>query len=267
LKKQKPPVRAAALQSVPNKRGRQQLPYRTFGADSQVGGALPADGRSIRQADRGLAMRFRRKARFVRDPLAVSTPLDRNARARIIHFAETYERNTKAPGQRMGALGLTGLAVLKALLFQFMGRGGLTCPSYTALQRATGLCRQTIARALDRLERAGIIKRIQRIVRERTVDQGRELVVARQGSNLYSFMPPEMPTKWPSLLSSDYPRTNKQQHGLGKRKPAETGVPYFDMGSIGDLVGARIKKLSTEQLDWRASARLLYTRKPRFTAS
>lgn len=205
-------------------------------------------------------MRYRRRAKFVRDPVAVSTPLDRNARARLIHFAETYERNTKAPGQRMGALGLTGLAVLKALIFTFMGRGGLTCPSYTALQRATGLCRQTIARALDRLERAGIIKRIQRIVRERIVDQGRELVVARQGSNLYAFAAPEMAGPWPSLLNRRDLTKDRTRKGLGSRKQADPAPQQRRSGSIADLAAVITKKWASCQPDWRVQARKMTVR-------
>jgi hypothetical protein len=56
--------------------------------------------------------RYRHKAMFVRDPLAHSTPLDRNARASLIFLAERLERRTKGKGRKNGALGAIGLDVL-----------------------------------------------------------------------------------------------------------------------------------------------------------
>src|SRR5262245_33551245 len=110
---------------------------------------------------------YRRNARFILDPREHSTPLDRNQKARLMYLAERLELRTKAPGKRCGALGQSGLLVLRMLLRFANGRDGLCCPSYIALECATKLCRQTIASSLKRLEQAGIIKiarRLQRLV-------------------------------------------------------------------------------------------------------
>ena len=40
-------------------------------------------------------------------------------------------------------------------------------PSYTQIQKITGFCRETIAKALKNLELAGILEIMRRIVRER----------------------------------------------------------------------------------------------------
>lgn len=85
--------------------------------------------------------------------------MDRNERARLIYHAERLERETKGKGQRNGALGQTGLMVLRALLFRF---APCPAPSYGQLQRWTGLCRQAIADALGRLEAAGLVNRRKR---------------------------------------------------------------------------------------------------------
>ncbi len=45
--------------------------------------------------------------------------IDRNARARMMFYAEALDRRTKLPGQHGGVLKRTGLAVLRALLFSF----------------------------------------------------------------------------------------------------------------------------------------------------
>ena len=74
------------------------------------------------------------------DPRQHCRPLDRNERVRVIVAAEALERRTKAPGARNGALGFHNRA------------SGLCCPSYGALQAATGFCRQSIANALKRAD-------------------------------------------------------------------------------------------------------------------
>lgn len=138
--------------------------------------------------------RYRHGAVFVRDLLAVSTPLDRNMKARLLYRAETLERRTKTPGRRNGALGYVGLAVLRALLLRFHNsKSGLCCPSIMALQLATGLCRGAICDALARLERSGIVRIVRRIVRERVkrvspiTGRIESFVGTIQSSNLYAF--------------------------------------------------------------------------------
>jgi len=146
--------------------------------------------------------RYRRGSMFVRDPREHSTPLDRNQAARILFLAEQFELKSKAKGCRNGALGLTGLAVLRALLLRFQNRAtGLCCPSYIALQEATGLCRQTIASALERLAGAGIVSWTRRIVRESV----KGIVVTRQASNVYRMQEPTGTPHQASARSRSFP--------------------------------------------------------------
>jgi hypothetical protein len=110
---------------------------------------------------------YRHNAVFVADELVHTSKLDRNQRAKVLWLAEVYERAEKAPGRRNGRLGAIGLTVLRALLLRFHNRSsGLCCPSYTALQACTGLCRQAISDALARLEHAGIVRIVRRVTRE-----------------------------------------------------------------------------------------------------
>lgn len=141
---------------------------------------------------------FRHRANFVRDPLAHSTPLDRNGRARLLFLAERYERRTKEKGRENGALGNVGLEVLRALLFRFADRhSGLCFPSYLTLQALTGRCRGAIAAAIKRLEKAGIIKvtrRLKRISIDRLspiTGLPERIMATVQDSNLYAFDGPE----------------------------------------------------------------------------
>ena len=133
---------------------------------------------------------FRRGAAFV-DPRQHCRPLDRNECARILILAEALERRTRPPGARNGVLGEIGLRVLRVLVLNFVRRSdGLCTPSYTILQAATGLCRQSIANALRRLEAAGILRITRRLVREVIDVGGFRMRICRQGSNLYSAHEP-----------------------------------------------------------------------------
>jgi len=131
---------------------------------------------------------YRREARFVMNPEALSTPLDGNQRAKILHRCEVMERQTKGRGQRNGILGVPAMMVLRALLMRFHNRKtGLCFPSYDAIQEVTGLCRQSIAVALQRLESAGVLKITRRLIRIAGALGG---AICQQMSNLYAFAEP-----------------------------------------------------------------------------
>lgn len=88
--------------------------------------------------------------------------MDRNDRARVIYRAEHLDRATKLKGRKNGVLGDTGLNVLRALVFKF---GKHPTPSYDAIKRATGLCLDTVSKALKRLVATGLIEVENRSVR------------------------------------------------------------------------------------------------------
>ena len=140
--------------------------------------------------------RYRAGAVFAR-PSDHCVPIDRNQRARILYLAEALERRTKAPGRRNGVLGYVGLALLRTLLLRFANcRTGACFPSYTAIQCATGLCRQSIALGLARLEAAGVLRIVRRLVRQRVArvspwtGEPETIVTTTQASNLYAFAEP-----------------------------------------------------------------------------
>lgn len=129
---------------------------------------------------------YRRNAHFVLDPSRHSTRLDRNAKARLLVALEVMERKTKAWRRRNGAVSQIGLQVLRALLTRFHNsENGLCCPSIETLQKATGLCRQSIVNALARLEAVGVLFITRRLVRVRDPETG--VTYTRQSSNLYGF--------------------------------------------------------------------------------
>jgi DNA-binding Lrp family transcriptional regulator len=105
--------------------------------------------------------------------------------------AEALERRTKPVRGRNGVLGYVGLAVLKALVCGFQrASDGMCCPSVKAIQEKTGLSRSAIFEALNRLEAAGIVKRVRRLVRRLVDFGGLARLTTVQTSNLYAFFEP-----------------------------------------------------------------------------
>ena len=177
--------------------------------------------------------KYRQDSRFVLDPRTVSTKLDRNAKVRLLVQVEILERETKGRGRRNGLASLIGLVVLRALLLQHHNREtGICNPSYATLQRRTGLCRASIAAALQRLEAIGVLGRIQRLVR--VVDE-RGAVCVRQAANLYRFaqLPARVPIPiWaPAKRSRVYPAARLNHTGANRRQEKALGAG-FSLASI-----------------------------------
>ena len=144
-------------------------------------------------------------------------PIDRNQRVRILVLAEALERRTKAKGKQAGVLGQSGLRVLRALLFTFANLATGRCdPGYRAIQRCTGFCRQTISNALKRLEAAGLIEVIRRMVRA-----GPRAV---QTSNAYLFREaPALPAQ-AVLQLRDEPQSKKESERARSMPQLPTSV-------------------------------------------
>ena len=89
--------------------------------------------------------------------------LDREQRTRLWFHAQAMEQRTKEPRQHGGVLRRTGLAVLRALLFDFLNMQSGRCdPGHEAIAQAAGVAVSTVAPALDRLETSGLLQRIRR---------------------------------------------------------------------------------------------------------
>ena len=93
-------------------------------------------------------------------------PLDRNQRWKIYRRAEGLEARKRNLGCRNGVISVAGMTVLHVLLFTFLGRTGRCDPSYESTGRAARLSRQGVRNALKRLEAAGVIRVMRRLVRK-----------------------------------------------------------------------------------------------------
>ena len=113
-------------------------------------------------------------------------PIPKKAAVRLWHRARDFDRGTRRPGQHGGAVGHTGLAVLHALIFDFLNhRTGRLDPSYAAIAAKAGVCVRTVASALQRLKALGIPNWVRRCA-EHWAD-GR--FVLEQETNAYAVLP------------------------------------------------------------------------------
>jgi hypothetical protein len=112
--------------------------------------------------------------------------LAKKAAVRLWHRARDFDRGTHQPGHHGGALGHTGLAVLHALIFDFLNhRTGRLDPSYAAIAQKAGVCVRTVASALQRLKALGILNWVRRCAA--SMRDGR--FVLEQDTNAYVVLP------------------------------------------------------------------------------
>jgi hypothetical protein len=136
-------------------------------------------------------------------------PMPKKAAVRLWHRARDFDRGTHQPGRHGGAVGPTALAVLHALIFDFLNfRLGRLDPSYAAIARASGVCVRTVATALQRLRELGILAWIRRCAE--SWRDGR--FVLEQETNAYAVLPE---SQW-----------------RGYRPPAEPPAPAPGPGAI-----------------------------------
>jgi hypothetical protein len=171
-------------------------------------------------------------------------PMAKKAAVRLWYRARDFDRGSHEPGRHGGAVGHTALAVLHALIFDFLNhRTGRLDPSYAAIAAKAGVCVRTAATALARLKALGILAWVRRCAE--SWRDGR--FVLEQQSNAYGLLPesqwhgyrppPEPP--WPA------PGT------WGDPPPALSAVAQAALE--GDLAG-KVQALARDPKDGLAAA-------------
>lgn len=113
-------------------------------------------------------------------------PLPKKKATRLYHQARAFERQTRQPGRQDGALGRNGLAVLHALIFDFLDNvTGQLDPSYAAIARKACISVRSAARGLARLKLAGLLN-WQR--RSKPIEEDGNFLL-KQDTNAYAVLP------------------------------------------------------------------------------
>jgi hypothetical protein len=105
---------------------------------------------------------------------------------KLYHHVRRLERQTRARNRQDGAIGRNGLAVLHAMLFDFMHyASGRLDPAIKTIARAANISESSVKRGLVKLKAAGVVTWLRRCA-EDWVD-GR--FVLRQQTNAYGVLP------------------------------------------------------------------------------
>ena len=164
------------------------------------------------------------------------TPLDRNAKARLMVLAHQLARRT-APGRAYGALSAKAVAVLRALLYDFHNsKDGRCFPSYESIAAAAACARSTVAEAIKALEATGLLSWVNRIARIRVKEpnlfgrlEWRTRII--RTSNAYSFRDPGAPAPRPSSEAS---KSEKPTGPLFQEDSSlSAAAPDFPPGELG----------------------------------
>ena len=119
-----------------------------------------------------------------------------------------FERQTRPKGRQDGALGRNGLAVLHALLFDFLNyASGRLDPSYARIADKACISIRSVARGLVSLKARGVLHWLRRC-REDHDEAGRFRL--RQESNAYAVLPA---SQWRGYLEPEPPPLEAWQLG------------------------------------------------------
>lgn len=139
-------------------------------------------------------------------------PLSKRQAARLYHDARRFERRTRiSKGKHNGRIGRVGLAVLHAMLFDCINYvSGELFPTYETLAQLAAVSRRSVARALVRLQSAGVLKWLRRCRRndDGTFDQESNAYAVQPAERWNGYHKPEPPPPAPLPGTwGDHPKT------------------------------------------------------------
>jgi len=115
------------------------------------------------------------------------TKMPRREAAKLWHHARRFERNTRRPGRQDGAITRNGLAVLHALIFDFLNYAtGRLDPGYERIAVRACISPRSVARGLAALKRAGVLNWLRR---SRPATEAGGGFILRQDTNAYFLIP------------------------------------------------------------------------------
>ena len=116
-------------------------------------------------------------------------PMKKKRAGELLRKAREHDRRTHQPGsgQHGGALGRVALAVLQALMFDFLNfASGRLDPSHDAIARKAGCCETAAKNALNKLKALGFLTWIRRARHAEDANGG---FLLRQETNAYAILP------------------------------------------------------------------------------
>jgi hypothetical protein len=193
------------------------------------------------------------------------TPTPKTTIVTLWHRARDFERQTRQANRQDGALGRNGLAVLHALIFDFLNHAtGRLDPSYAALARAACISERSVARGLVKLKAAGVLG-WQRRCSEGRDELGRFRL--EQDTNAYAILPvtrwkgyrapPEAPPPQPGAWGDHPPLADlltqaveERRHGASER----TALQILEQDPNDALAAANARLFRSKLLECQPGA-------------
>ena len=164
-------------------------------------------------------------------------PLPKKQAVKLWHRARDFERQTREPGKQDGKVSRNGLAVLHALLFDFINyRSGALYPSWASIANAACISERSVGRGLAKLKAAGMLHWLRRCVEE-WID-GR--FTLRQQSNAYHVCPT---SHWKNYQGR--PEAPKPEAGTWGDHPPTPGFADVGLAAAIGRLGERIYRTAT----------------------
>jgi hypothetical protein len=149
-------------------------------------------------------------------------PMTKRQAVQRWHEARRFERQTRRAGHQDGAIGRNGLAVLHALLFDFLNyKSGALYPSWTEIAVKACISIRSVGRGLANLKATGVVNWLRRC-EEAVAPLGGFLL--RQISNAYAVLPC---SQWRDYKPAT-PHPPPDPTSWGARPPDD---PYAEAGS------------------------------------
>ena len=148
-------------------------------------------------------------------------PLPKKKAVRLYHEARRFERQTRAAapkGHQDGALGRNGLAVLHALIFDFLNFvSGALFPSIASIAHAANISPRSVSRGLAKLKESGVVNWLRRCAEDW---QDGRFICGRKRTPTASCPP----RNGAAMCRSRRPRRRRPAHGAIIR-PCPTRLP------------------------------------------
>ncbi|HMD69469.1 MAG TPA: hypothetical protein VKF42_11360 [Chitinivibrionales bacterium] len=114
------------------------------------------------------------------------SPMPKKQAVKLYHRARDFERRTRQPGRQDGAIGRNGLALLHAMIFDFLDfRTGQLDPAQETIAKKAGISLRSAARGLANLKLSGVLNWVRRC--SASFINGRYTL--EQDTNAYAILP------------------------------------------------------------------------------
>jgi hypothetical protein len=179
-------------------------------------------------------------------------PMTKRAAIRIWHEARRFERQTREPGKQDGKVTRNGLAILHALLFDFLNfRSGALYPSQVAIAEAACISARSVARGLAKLKESGLLAWLRRAVP--VVMEGGGFIL-KQASNAYhvcstanwrGYKPPPPPPPPAPGTWGDHPSGSALDMAAAAKRdgaPLQACLEAMESDPMGSPLGVALAK-------------------------